>query len=157
MADLKPYDSQIARSADGRAYLPVPFDPNTVWGAARHLGGALNARHFRGLCEIVDGGWGIPLPTMWLRDCALTVGDPVSVILTAEGPLRAYLTADLAMALAAEPKAAAFWDALAPFYRRAYVKWVEGASRRPEVWAARTAKLVGLLKAGIKARPKPGA
>jgi hypothetical protein len=153
MPELKHYDAQIATAQDGRAYLPIPFDPEAVWGAVRHLGGSLNTRHFRGGREQFDGGWGVMLSPMWLRDSGLKSGDQVSVILTAEGPLRRDLSSDFAEALAAEPAAAAFWDSLAPFYRKAYVRWVEGARRRPQVCAERIAQVTGLLKQGVKALP----
>ncbi|KOV78085.1 hypothetical protein ADL03_40880 [Nocardia sp. NRRL S-836] len=89
-----------------------------------------------------------------MRDNALAPGDHVEVELSPEGPQRADLADDLAAALDADPAAAAFFDSLAQFYRRAYLRWIDGAARRPELRAARIAEVAGLLAAGVKQRPK---
>ena len=59
-----------------------------------------------------------------------------------------------AAALAANPAAGAFFDTLAQFYRKAYLRWIDATTRRPDVRAARIAEVVGLLAAGIKERPR---
>ena len=56
--------------------------------------------------------------------------------------------------LAANPAAAAFFDTLAQFYRKAYLRWIDATTRRPELRAARIAEVVDLLAAGIKQRPR---
>ena len=56
-------------------------------------------------------------------------------------------------ALAASPDAAAFFDSLAQFYRRGYLRWIDATKRRPEQRAERIAEVVKLLKAGVKERP----
>jgi Bacteriocin-protection, YdeI or OmpD-Associated len=43
-----------------------------------------------------------------------------------------------------------------PSYRNAYLRWIDGTRRRPELRAERIAELVGLLEAGHKQRPRPG-
>lgn len=57
-------------------------------------------------------------------------------------------------ALEANPAAAAFFDTLAQFYRKAYLRWIDATTRRPELRAARIAEVVELLAAGIKERPR---
>ena len=64
------------------------------------------------------------------------------------------LADDIASALEANPAAAAFFDTLAQFYRKAYLRWIDATTRRPEVRAARIAEVVELLAAGIKERPR---
>ena len=59
-----------------------------------------------------------------------------------------------AAALEADPAAAAFFDTLAQFYRKAYLRWIDGTTRRPDLRAARIAEVVDLLAAGIKQRPR---
>ena len=54
----------------------------------------------------------------------------------------------------ASPEAGAFFDTLAQFYRKAYLRWIDATSRRPDVRAARIAEVVDLLAAGIKERPR---
>ena len=94
------------------------------------------------------------LGAAWRRDCGVEPGDRVSVVLGPEGPQREDLAPDLQAALEGEPAAGAFFDSLAQFYRRAYLRWIDGTKRRPEVRAQRIAKMVELLKQGIKERPQ---
>jgi uncharacterized protein YdeI (YjbR/CyaY-like superfamily) len=90
----------------------------------------------------------------WLRDTGVTIGDEVTVELAPEGPQRGDLADDIAAALAANPAAGAFFDTLAQFYRKAYLRWIDATTRRPELRAARIADVVDLLAAGIKQRPR---
>jgi uncharacterized protein YdeI (YjbR/CyaY-like superfamily) len=71
-----------------------------------------------------------------------------------EGPQRGDLADDISAALEASPAAAAFFDALAQFYRKAYLRWIDATTRRPDLRAARIAEVVDLLAAGIKQRPR---
>ena len=68
-----------------------------------------------------------------------------------EGPQADALAGDVVAALDAEPEARGFFAGLATFYRKGYLRWIDGA-RRPEVRSARIAEMVALLKAGKKQR-----
>jgi hypothetical protein len=83
-------------------------------------------------------------------DCGIGPGDKVDVALEPEGPQRDHLADDLAQALAAEPAAAAFFDGLARYDRNAYLEWIDGTKRRPDLRASRIAEVVELLKAGAR-------
>jgi uncharacterized protein YdeI (YjbR/CyaY-like superfamily) len=89
-----------------------------------------------------------------LRDGEVAIGDEVTVELAPEGPQRGDLADDIATALAANPAAGSFFDTLAQFYRKAYLRWIDATTRRPDVRAARIAEVVDLLAAGIKERPR---
>ena len=52
------------------------------------------------------------------------------------------------------PAAAAFFDTLAQFYRKAYLRYIDATTRRPDLRAARIAEVTGLLADGIKERPR---
>jgi uncharacterized protein YdeI (YjbR/CyaY-like superfamily) len=91
---------------------------------------------------------------MWMRDTSVAAGDNVIIELSPEGPQRDDLADDIRAALEADPAAAAFFDTLAQFYRKAYLRWINGTTRRPDLRAARIAEMVGLLAAGIKQRPR---
>lgn len=56
-------------------------------------------------------------------------------------------------ALEAEPAAGAFFDGLAQFYRRAFVRWIDATKRRPEERDRRIAEMIDLLRRGEKERP----
>ena len=68
-----------------------------------------------------------------LLSMGIAVGDDVAVELAPEGPQRGDLADDLAAALAANPAAAAFFDTLAQFYRKAYLRWIDATTRRPDL------------------------
>ena len=108
----------------------------------------------RAVVERLDDGWAILLGPAWRRDCGVAPGDQVDVVLWPEGPQRGELPEDVAEALDAEPLAGAFFDGLAQFYRRGYLRWIDGASRRPDERVARIVEVVSLLKAGVKERPR---
>ncbi len=149
------YSAVSRPGGPGRMFVPVPFDPDAVWAPkpVHHVTGTLNGRRIRAVITEHDGDRGFLLGPAWLR-CGPEPGTEVSVVLAPEGPQRADLAEDVAAALAASPAAGAFFDSLAQFYRRAYLRWIDGTKRRPEVRAERIAELVRLLEAGIKQRPK---
>jgi hypothetical protein len=103
--------------------------------------------------EPFDEGLGIVVGPAWRRDCGLEAGDKVRLVLAAEGPQRGDLAPDFASALEAEKAAGVFWDGLAQFYRKGYLRWIDATKRRPDVRAERIAQVVSLLKAGMKERP----
>lgn len=150
------FTATVVTGPDGRVYLPVPFDPDAVWGAksAHHVHGTVGACDVRAVIESLGGGRAIRLGPAWRRDRGIGPGDTVEVVLKPEGPQRGDLAPDLAAALAANPAAGAFYDSLAQFYRRAYLTWIDGTKRRPEVRAQRIADVVGWLAAGVKQRPR---
>jgi Bacteriocin-protection, YdeI or OmpD-Associated/Domain of unknown function (DUF1905) len=151
------FATTVGTGGRGKVFVPVPFDPDEVWGAKprHHVTGTVDGMRVRGVIEILGTDRGVVLGPAWVRDHGLSAGDHVEVVLSPEGPQRDDLADDLAAALDADPAAAAFFDSLAQFYRRAYLRWVDGASRRPELRAARIAEMTELLSAGIKQRPKP--
>jgi uncharacterized protein YdeI (YjbR/CyaY-like superfamily) len=91
---------------------------------------------------------------MWRRDCGVTVGKRAAIELWPEGPQQADLAEDFLKALKKEPKALAFFDDLAQFYRKGYVRWIDATKRKPQERATRIKEVVNLLKAGVKERPK---
>ena len=150
------FTATIEQDAKRRAVVVLPFDPDQVWGAKpKHpVGGTLGGDKVRGVVERTDAGWALRIGAMWLRDCGVAVGDRVKVELHPEGPQRDDLAPDLAAALAGDPEAAAFFDGLAQFYRKAYLRWIDATTRRPDVRAERIAEVVRLLHDGVKERPK---
>jgi uncharacterized protein YdeI (YjbR/CyaY-like superfamily) len=76
----------------------------------------------------------------------------VAVEIWPEGPPRAEPADDIAAALAADPVAASFFDSLAQFYRKAYVRWIDSAERDPQPRAQRVAEVIELLRARVKQR-----
>jgi hypothetical protein len=119
-----------------------------------YVGGTINGRRVRATIAPDGSGWAFALSPARMRDMGVAVGDEVIAELTPEGPQRADLAEDISAALAANPAAAAFFDTLAQFYRKAYLRWIDATTRRPDLRAARIAGVVDLLAAGIKERPR---
>jgi hypothetical protein len=146
------FTATIEKSGSG-VVIAVPFDPNEVWGLKEkhYITGAVGIATVRGLLREVGGQFYIPLGPAWLRESRLSAGALVPVTLSPEGPQMESLSDDIASALAGEPQARAFFESLATFYRRNFIRWVEGA-KRPETRASRIAEMVRLLKAGERQR-----
>lgn len=145
----------VADGGRGRLLIVVPFDPNRTWSVKprHHVTGTVNGMGVRGVLELRSEGYAFTLGPAWVRDCRVDVGDTVPVVLEPEGPQRDDLAADVAEALAANPRAGAFFDSLAQFYRRAYVRWIDATKRSPSRRAERITEMIKLLDAGIKQRP----
>jgi Bacteriocin-protection, YdeI or OmpD-Associated/Domain of unknown function (DUF1905) len=152
---VKRFATTVATAGRGRLFVPVPFDPDQVWGTKQrhHIAGTVNGIRVRAVIEPLGETIGFTLgrtsPATW----ALAVGDEVTVEIAPEGPQRDDLPEDVAAALAANPDAGAAFDSLAQFYRRGYLRWIEGTKRRPEQRAERIAEMVERLRAGIKEHP----
>ena len=140
--------------------VPVPFDPNAFWGhkSDHRVHGTVNGMNVRASIEPLGDGFGIVLGAAWRRDGGVAPGDTVEVVLTPEGPQRDDLADDVRAALAAEPEAGAFFDGLAQFYRRAYLRWIDATKRRPDERERRITEMIDLLRRGEKERmpPRPG-
>lgn len=151
------FTTTVTAAGRGRVVIPIPFDPHAVWGARpQHpVGGTINGLRVRGVIEPVGDGYGLPLRPGWLRDRGVAVGDAAVVAIAPDGPQSDELAADISAALSASPPAAAFFDSIAQFYRKAYLRWIDGTKRRPEQRAERIAEMIRLLEAGHKERPKP--
>jgi len=149
------FSATVAAVGRGSLLVPVPFDPNEVWGAKRrhHVNGTVNGVRVRAVIEPFDDGFGFTLGPTSPSRAGLAAGDRVKVDIAPEGPQRDDLAADVAEALAANPAAAEFFDSLAQFYRRGYLRWIDATRRRPEERPVRIAEMVRLLEAGIKERP----
>jgi hypothetical protein len=153
----KRFTVRVADGPGGHALIVVPFDPDEAWGAkaVHHVNGTVNGCRVRVTLAPGDGGWGFTLNASRMLATRASVGSEAVVELAPEGPQRGDLAEDIAAALAANPAAGAFFDTLAQFYRRAYLRYIEATTRRPDVRAARIAEVVGLLEGGIKQRPRP--
>ncbi|WP_328415254.1 YdeI/OmpD-associated family protein [Micromonospora sp. NBC_00389] len=151
------FTATVTAATRGRVLIPVPFNPDTVWGAkpAHHIRGTVNGMGVRAVVEPAGDAFGFTLGPAWLRCCGLAAGDTVSVTIEPEGPQRGDLAEDVAAALDAHPQAGAFFDSLAQFYRRAYLRWIDATKRQPEQRPRRIAEMIELLEAGHKERPRP--
>jgi hypothetical protein len=144
----------IVSKQGSRTYIALPFNPNEVWGVKQrhHITGTINGCRVRGSLHSDGSQYFLPLGAAWRRDNGEESGIEIEVVLSPEGPQADTLAPDILAALEREPEARAFFESLATFYRKGYLRWIEGAARRPEIRRARLAELVSLLKAGKKQR-----
>jgi Bacteriocin-protection, YdeI or OmpD-Associated/Domain of unknown function (DUF1905) len=153
------FEARIAADTGGHAVIVVPFDPDEAWGvkAVHHVNGTVNGCRVRVTIAPGTGGWAFTVNPARMRDTGIAVGSKVIVELAPEGPQRGDLADDIATALAASPAAGAFFETLAQFYRKAYLRYIDATTRRPDLRAARISEVVVLLADGIKERPRsPG-
>jgi len=153
---LRAFTATLRSGKTGGFDIDLPFDANEAWGekAPHRIAGTVSGVKVRGPLSLEDGTYCLKLGPAWRRDCPFAPGDQVSVVLWPEGPQTDALPLDLLAALEAEPDALAFWQGLATFYRKAYLTWINGASRRPALREERRRELVTLLKAGKKQRER---
>ncbi|MFN8580383.1 MAG: YdeI/OmpD-associated family protein [Gemmatimonadaceae bacterium] len=136
-----------------KVVIVLPFDPNAVWGAkSRHfITGTVNGRTIRGPVDQHGTDYVLAPGPAWRRDTGIAVGHTVEVAIAPEGPQLQLMAPDIATALAAEPAALAFFDGLATFYRKNFMRWIDSA-KREETRARRIAEMVQLLKDGKRER-----
>jgi hypothetical protein len=145
--------STLIEKSGTRTFIAIPFNPNEVWGIKQrhYVTGSINGCTIRSSLGSAGTQYFLPLGAAWRRDNHLDAGASVEVVLSPEGPQSEQLAPDITSALAAEPQAKVFFDALATFYRKNYLRWIESA-KRPETRAAHLAEVIRLLKAGQKQR-----
>lgn len=144
------FKTVVAKSGT-RVFVPIPFNPNDVWGvkARHHIRGTVNQHKVRGSLGSDGKQYFLLLGAAWRRDCDVDAGTKVDVVLEPEGPQSENISPDIIRALDAEPKAKAFFESLATFYRNTYIKWIESA-KKSETRSARIREMITLLKQGRK-------
>ncbi|GGO85126.1 hypothetical protein GCM10011584_04320 [Nocardioides phosphati] len=154
MSRQERFRTSVAVDPRGRTLILIPFDPDQAWGSKpRHpVTGSVDGRSMRGVIEKRETGPVIALGPAWTCE-PLAGGAEVDVVLQLEGPQRADLAPDIAAALDANPLAAASFDALARFYRKQWLRWIDSTKRRPDQRPIRIAEMIRLIREGHKERP----
>ena len=145
------FTATIVRSGS-KAYIEIPFDPGEAWGEkARHyVQGTVGGYRIRGVLSSA-GTPTLSLGPAWRRDRPLPDDGPVEVVLMPDGPQAEEIADDITAALDASPAARTFFQSVAPFYRKNFLRWIEEA-KRPETRTARINEMVRLLEAGQMSR-----
>lgn len=135
------FQGTVTSVAD-RAVIVLPFNPDMIWGPRGHhpVTGTIGGQPWRGTLARMDGAFAVSVE-------GLSPGATVEVVLAAEDPTAENVAPDVAAALAADPEARAFFEDLAGYYRRNFIRGIEGA-KRPETRAARIAEMMALLREG---------
>lgn len=87
------FSTMVSVDRQGRTHVPVPFDPDDVWGAKprHHVTGSVAGRGLRGVVDRVAGGRVVVLGPAWSGGCGPADGEVVEVVLAPEGPQRGDL------------------------------------------------------------------
>ena len=110
----------------------------------------LDGHEYRSTVGVMGGRSLISVSAAVRRATGLAAGDRVRVTLTvADTPQEVVVPADLAEALAADPRARSFFDGLSNSLQRYHVDTVN-AARTPETRQRRIAKVVALFLEGKK-------
>ena len=143
------------RKATGGATIDLPFDPVPTWGRRDryHVTGTIEGVRYRIVLMRRGSRWEIDLGPRSPSAAGLQDGQTVAVEMWPEGPQAEQLAADIAEALAARPRAQQAFDGLATFYRKGWLRWIDGTKKRPEVRAERIAEMVRLVESGHNERP----
>jgi hypothetical protein len=143
------FTAVVAARPRGGISIALPFQPADAWGERDryYLAGTIQHHSMRGVVIPGDGAPSLELGPTWCRDRRVGPGATVHVSLRPEGPQIDTIDADLADAIRADPKALRFFESLATFYRKGFVRRVDGA-KRPETRARRVAETVAALTAG---------
>jgi hypothetical protein len=137
----------------GGVFVVIPFSVAEVYGQRGQLPVRVtfDGYPYQGSAvPLGDGHHALLLLKQIRKAIDKTIGDTVRVTMrhdTAERKMEA--PADLAEQLAANPKAAAYFDKLAYTHQREYVRWLEGA-KKPETRAKRLGEAVEMLNQGRK-------
>jgi hypothetical protein len=153
-SDIQKEFTAIAESRPGGGIaIKLPFDPSAAWGERERydVTGTISGRKVRGKLRSRAGGHVLELGPAWCRGATVVTGAPIVVVLAPEGPQLGAMAEDIAAALDAEPDARRFFESLATFYRKNFIRWIEDA-KRPETRAKRIAEAVATLKSGKRER-----
>ena len=144
--DRKHFSTRLQARPTGGFRVELPIDPAAAWGVRKryHLAGAIAGHPVRGELKTDGAVPALELGPAWGRDARLVDGLEVDVELGLEGP---HMPDDLAAALGGNDEARAFFDDLPSFYRKNFVRSIEGA-KRPETRARRVAAIADALRQG---------
>lgn len=154
MTDCYRFTAQIEPGDRGGAYVLIPFDVETVFGQKRpKVVATFDGEPYRGSLVRMGGPQHMLLIRKAIREkLGKHVGDTVTVTVRVdEAPRRVSIPEDLRRALAVEPDAQAFFEALAYTYQREYVEWVT-AAKRPTTRRRRIDRTLGCLREGRRTR-----
>jgi len=132
-----------------RYWIVLPDETTQLWGERLHyyLAGELAGRPFRGRAERQHSEIILPVGAAWLRDNGVQPMHEFTCALQLESPVLEELADDIREAIQADQQAQRFFEDIAPFYRKNYLRWIESA-RTPATRARRIAETVQSLREG---------
>ena len=150
------FSASVKRGRTGGCVLTLDFDPVAAWGRRElyRVNGTIAGAPFRGVITREGEVWVTTLGPKSRASSRVADVAVVEVAVDLEGPQAGALAPDIAAALADRPRAKLAFDELATFYRKGWLRWIDGTRRRPEERARRIAEMVRLVETGHKDRPR---
>ncbi len=148
MSEKFEFDAMIENAGGGGAYVRIPFDVNAAFGKKRvQVNASFDGEPYRGLLVRMGEPWHLLIVLKGIREkIGKSFGDQVHVTVEEDhDPRTVEVPPALAEALAQEPEALAFFDALAHTHRREYVNWINEA-KQESTRQNRVMKTIEMLK-----------
>lgn len=144
----KSFDA-IVQKEGSFTFVAIPFSPREVWGAKPRypVTGTINGISVRGTLGVLGQDYFLRLGAAWMKSSGIEIGTNVKVKLSLEGPHEGNIASDIAKALSTNKKAKAYFDGLATFYRKNFIRWIESA-KREETRVRRINEMMKLLEEG---------
>jgi len=144
----KSFDA-IVQKEGNFTFISIPFSPREVWGAKPryYVAGTINGISVRGTLGASGQNYFLRLGAAWIRGTGIALGANVSVRLSLEGPQEDNIAPDILKTLLDNKKAKIFFDGLPTFYRKNFIRWIEGA-KREETRVRRINEMMRLLEEG---------
>jgi hypothetical protein len=139
----------VLGAEDSGVFIEIPLDVPALFGRARPaVRVTVNGHPFRSTVAVYGGRYYLPVKRALREAAGVAAGDAVVVELEAdEEPRTVEPPADLAAALAGDPRAHAAFAGLSYTHQREYVEWVAQA-KRDETRRRRLEQAVAMLRDG---------
>lgn len=146
---------QIVRDGS-TCYLPVPFDPRSVFGKVRApVLVTLNGYTYRSTIAVMNGVVFIPLRKSHREAAALNGGETLDVRIALDTEARVVTPpGDLVQALKKAPPAWERWNEMSYTHQREYVEEI-AAARRPDTRVRRITRAVEKIRARAPRKTPP--
>ncbi|MBI3182148.1 MAG: DUF1905 domain-containing protein [Myxococcales bacterium] len=127
-------------------FIELPFDVRETFGRARPpVRVTVNGYAFRSTVAVYSGRYYIPVRKDRREAAGIKVGDTVELAIELDtAPRKVRAPAELASALAKNPKAKAAWEKLSFSHQREHAEAIREA-KRPETRARRVRQAVAML------------
>ncbi len=154
MSQKHTFTATIQNAGGGGAFVEVPFDVETAFGAKKSkVKAMIEGVLYRGLLTRMGGEQHILIILKDIREqVGKTFGDEIKIIVEEDTEPRVIeIPKDLLKELKKDKDAKAFFEKLSYTHQREYVMWINEA-KREETRQAHVAKTIEMLKKSKKAR-----
>ena len=150
MNQKQTFTAVIQNAGGGGAFVDIPFDVETVFGAKKpKIRATIEGVPYRGILTRMGGDQHMLIILKGIREqIGKTFGDEITITVEPDTEPRLIdIPKDLAKELNKEKEAKAFFDKLSYTHRKEYVNWINEA-KKEETRQNRILKTIEMLKQG---------